>query len=117
MPPQKPENLGPLDAVAFLCELAMVVLLVLAGHGFLGGWRGWALGVFLGLVVLGIWAQWMAPSSLRRLDHPNRLVAQIMLFVATAFYAAAGGLLWAGLVFAVVASGVFIALAREEAQA
>nr|MCW2729132.1 hypothetical protein [Aeromicrobium sp.] len=115
MPPQKPENLGPLDAVAFLCEVAMFVLLVLAGHGFADGWRGWAIGVFLGLVAVGIWAQWMAPTSLRQLDHPTRLVAQIMLFVATALYAAAGGLIWAGLVFVVVASGVFIALARDEA--
>jgi hypothetical protein len=115
MPPQKPENLGPLDALAFVCELAMVVLLVLAGHGFAEGWRGWALGVFLGLIVLGIWAQWMAPTSLRRLDQPTRLVAQIMLFVATAFYAVAGGLLWPALAFVIIASAVFIAVAREDA--
>jgi hypothetical protein len=115
MPPQKPEDLGPLDAVAFVCEIAMVVLLVLAGHGFVDGWRGWAVGVFLALVAVGIWAQWMAPSSLRRLDQPTRLVAQIMLFVTTAFYAVAGGLLWPGLVFVVVACGVFIALSRQDA--
>jgi hypothetical protein len=115
MPPQKPEDLGPLDAVAFVCEIAMVVLLVLAGHGFADGWRGWAVGVFLALVAVGIWAQWMALNSLRRLDQPTRLVAQIMLFVTTAFYAVAGGLVWPGLVFVVVASGVFIALSRQDA--
>jgi hypothetical protein len=115
MPPQKPEDLGPLDAIAFVCEIAMVVLLVFAGHGFIDGWQGWAAGVFLALVAVGIWAQWMAPTSLRRLDNPTRLVAQIMLFLTTALYAAAGGLVWAGLAFAVVASGVFVALAREDA--
>ena len=115
MPPQKPEDLGPLDAVAFVCEIAMVVLLVLAGHGFIDGWRGWAVGVFLALVAVGIWAQWMAPSSVRRLDQPTRLVAQIMLFVTTGFYAVAGGLLWPGVIFVVVACGVFVAMARQDA--
>ncbi|MFC5678207.1 YrdB family protein [Aeromicrobium endophyticum] len=115
MPPQKPVDLGPLDAVAFLCEVAMVVLLVLAGHGFVDGWRGWAAGVFLALVAIGIWAQWMAPTSVRRLELPTRLVVQIMLFLTTALYAAAGGLLWPGLVFAVVAITVFVALSRQDA--
>jgi Ni,Fe-hydrogenase I cytochrome b subunit len=114
MPPQKPQDLGPLDAVAFFCEVAMVVLLVIAGHGFADGWRGWAIGAFLAFVALGIWAQWMAANSVRRLDNPTRLVVQIMLFVTVALYAAAGGLVWPGLAFLVIASGVFIALAREE---
>jgi hypothetical protein len=115
MPPQPPEDIGPLDAVAFLCEIAMLVLLVLAGHGFADGWRGWAIGGFLAFVAVGIWAQWMAPTSLRRLDHPTRLVVQIMLFVTVALYAAAGGLLVAGVVFAVVSIAVFATLARQEA--
>jgi hypothetical protein len=115
MPPAKPVDLGPLDAVAFLCEVAMVVLLVLAGHGFADGWRGWAAGVFLALVAIGIWAQWMAPTSLRRLELPTRLVVQIMLFLTTALYAAAGGLVWPGVVFAAVAITVFVALSRQDA--
>ena len=115
MPPAKPVDLGPLDAVAFLCEVAMVVLLVLAGHGFVDGWRGWAAGVFLALVAIGIWAQWMAPTSVRRLELPTRLVVQVMLFLTTALYAAAGGLLWPGLVFAEVAIAVIVALSRQDA--
>lgn len=115
MVPQKPEDLGPLDAVAFLCEIAMVVLLVLAGHGFADGWRGWAIGAFLAFVAIGIWVQWMAPTSMRRLEHPTRLTVQIMLFVTVALYAAAGGLLWYGLAFAAISSAVFVALAREDA--
>jgi hypothetical protein len=114
MPPQKPQDVGPLDALAFFCELAMVVLLVLAGHGFADGWRGWAIGVFLASVALGIWAQWMAQNSVRRLENPTRVVVQVMLFVTTALYAAAGGLLWPALAFVVIASAVFIALAAEE---
>ena len=115
MPPQKPVDVGPLDAVAFVCELAMVVLLVLAGHGFADGWRGWAVGVFLAMVAVGIWAQWMAPTSPRRLELPTRLVVQVMLFATTALYAAAGGLLWPGLAFAVVSISVFVALSRQDA--
>jgi hypothetical protein len=115
MPPQKPENLGPLDAVAFLCELAMVVLLVLAGHGFADDWRGWAIGVFLAFVAVGIWAQWVAPLSVRRLDQPTRLVVQVMLFLTVALYAAAGGLWWQGLLFAVVSIAVFVVQAAEDA--
>jgi hypothetical protein len=115
MPPQKPTDLGPLDAAAFLCEVAMVVLLVLAGHGFADGWRGWAVGVFLALVAIGIWAQWMSPTSVRRLELPTRLVVQIMLFATTALYAAAGGLVWAGVGFAAIATAVFVALSRQDA--
>jgi hypothetical protein len=115
VPPQRPEDLGPLDAIAFLVELAMVVLLVLAGHGFGDGWQGWVAGVFLAMVAIGIWAQWMAPLSARRLEQPTRLVVQIMLFLTVALYAAAGGLVWWGLGFAVIAIAVFVAVSREDA--
>ena len=110
MQPTKPQDLGPLDALAFVCELAMLVLLVLSGHGFADGWLGWAIGVFLAAVAISIWSQWMAPTSGRRLDNPTRLVVQIMLFVTVGLYAAAGGLLWWGVAFAVVASATFWAL-------
>ncbi len=115
MPPQKPEDMGILDALAFVCEVAMVVLLVLAGHGFVDGWRGWAVGAFLAFVAIGIWVQWMAPTSPRQLENPTRLVVQIMLFVTVALYSAAGGLVWAGLLFVAIASAVFIALERQDA--
>ncbi|MCL3818747.1 DUF2568 domain-containing protein [Aeromicrobium wangtongii] len=114
MPPQKPQDVGPLDAVALICEVAMVVLLVLAGHGFADGWRGWAIGTFLAFVAVGIWAQWMSPNSARRLDNPTRVIVQIMLFVTTALYAAAGGLVWPALAFVAIASAVFIAVAIDD---
>jgi hypothetical protein len=115
MPPTKPEDVGILDALAFVCELAMLVLLVLAGHGLADGWRGWALGAFLAFVAIGIWAQWMAPTSVRRLENPTRFVVQVMLFLTVALYAAAAGLEWWGIGFAVVSIGVFGAIRRRDA--
>ncbi len=112
MPPQKPTDVGPLDAVALFCEIAMVVVLVLAGHGFIDGWRGWAAGAFLAFVAVGIWAQWMAPNSIRRLDNPTRVTVQVMLFLTVGLYAAAGGLALWGAALATVAIPTFIALAK-----
>ncbi len=71
MPPAKPEDVGILDAIAFFVELAMVILLIFAGHGLASGWQGWALGAFLAFVAVGIWAQWMAPTSDKRLEQPD----------------------------------------------
>lgn len=114
MPPQKPTDVGPLDSLALISEIAMVVLLVFAGHGFTDGWRGWTIGAFLAFVAVGIWVQWMSPNSARRLENPTRLIVQIMLFITVALYAAAGGLVWWGIGFAVVAIAVFVALAVDE---
>ena len=107
-------TIGARDLVAFLCELAMLVLLVAAGHGLVDGWRGWALGVFLAFVVVGIWSQWMAPASARRLENPRRFVVEVMLFLTVALYAAAGGLTWWGIGFALVASAAFGSRVRTD---
>lgn len=100
-------TIGGRDLIAFMCELAMLVLLVGAGHGMVEGWRGWALGAFLAFVVVGIWSQWMAPTSARRLANPQRYFVQVMLFITTALYASAGGLTIWGIVFAVIAIAAF----------
>lgn len=115
MPPQKPLDVGPLDALALLCEIAMVVVLVLAGHGFVDGWRGWAVGGFLAFVAISIWTQWMSPNSIRRLEDPTRVTVQVMLFVTVALYAAAGGLALWGVALAVIAIPTFIGLSRIDA--
>ncbi|MEJ7635316.1 YrdB family protein [Aeromicrobium sp.] len=115
MPPTKPEDVGILDALAFMCELAMLVLLLFAGHGLVGGWQGWALGAFLAFVAIGIWFQWMAPTSMRRLDNPTRFVVQVMMFSTVALYAAAGGLVWWGIGFALIAIAVFGGIVRRDA--
>lgn len=110
MQPTKPQDIGPLDGLALMCELAMVVLLVFSGHGFTGGWQGWAIGAFLAAVAIGIWVQWMSPNSVRRLENPTRFTVQVMLFLTVALYAAAGGLTWWGIGFAGIAIGTFAAL-------
>jgi hypothetical protein len=107
-------SIGVRDLVAFLCELAMLALLVAAGHGLANGWRGWALGIFLALVAIGIWSQWMAPTSARRLENPRRYVVQVMLFLTVGLYAAAGGLTWWGIGFAVAAIATFGSLVRTD---
>jgi hypothetical protein len=114
MPPQKPTDVGPLDSAALICEIAMVVILVMAGHGFEDGWRGWAVGAFLAFVAMGIWVQWMGARSPKRLPQPTRLVVQIMLFITVALYAAAGGIWMWGVGFAMIATGVFIAVYADE---
>jgi hypothetical protein len=102
------------DLLAFVCELLMLVLLVAAGHGLANGWHGWALGIFLAFVAIGIWSQWMAPRSARRLENPRRYVVQVMLFLTIALYAAAGGLIWWGIAFAIVAIATFGSLVRTD---
>jgi len=102
-----PQTVGARDLIALACELAMIALLVAAGHGLAGGAQGWAMGIFLACVAIGIWSQWMAPKSDRRLDNPRRFGVQVMLFVTVALYAAAGGLVWWGIAFAIIAIGAF----------
>ena len=106
--------IGARDLIAFVCELVMLVLLVAAGHGMASGWRGWAFGLFLALVAIGIWSQWMAPTSLRRLSNPQRFIVQVMLFIAVALYAAAGGLAWWGVGLAVIAIAAFASRIRTD---
>lgn len=99
-----------LEALAFCCELAMLVVLGIAGWGLgSGGLMGIAFTVFYPALGILIWSIWMAPRSNRRLGDPWRLVAQLLLFAATGLLAAAGGHPVLGIVFAVVAAVVFIA--------
>jgi hypothetical protein len=107
-------HVGPFELLAFLCELAMLALLVAAGHGLVDGWAGWLLGVVLAAVAVLIWSRWMAPTSSSRLADRPRLVAQVALFVGTAVLAGAAGLLWWGVVFALVATGSFVVTHRHE---
>ncbi len=107
--------MSAVDALAFLCLVAMVPILVLAGHGFVGGWQGWFLGAVLAFLAVGLWGQWMAEASVRRLELPTRLVVQLMMFATVTLYAAAGGLLVAGLVWFAVTAAAYVAKARQDA--
>lgn len=111
-------RVGPLEAVSFLCELSMLVLLALAGAAASESLLGKVvLAVVLPAVAAGVWAVWMAPTSNRRLPNPARLYVQVALFAVTAVVAGVflGPLL--GLVFFVVAAGVFGELCRREMRA
>jgi hypothetical protein len=99
-----------LEIVAFGCELAMLVVLGIAGWGLgNGGLMGIAFTIFYPALAVLIWSVWMAPRSARRLSDPLRLIVQVALFAATAVLSAAAGHPILGIVFAVVAAGAFIA--------
>ncbi|MDG3012714.1 YrdB family protein [Rhodococcus sp. D2-41] len=104
-----------LDSLAFLCELAMLVILAVSG------WRigsGLALQVILAvlfpLVAAGVWTTWMAPGAQRRLANPGRLAAQIALFVIAAIIGIGAGLVPVAVVFVIVSAVVFGLGSRRE---
>jgi NhaP-type Na+/H+ or K+/H+ antiporter len=106
-----PESTGrsvhPVDVLAFVCELALLVTLAVAGAG-LGQRLIWhiMLAIVLPLAAAVIWSIFMAPASTRRLHDPWRYLAQVVLFALTALLAAeAGRTLW-GVIFAVAATVV-----------
>jgi len=45
-----------IDVFAFICELAMLALLVVAGHWLVDGWSGWLLGALFAAVAIAIWS-------------------------------------------------------------
>lgn len=99
---------GILAGLAFGCELAMLVVLGVAGWGLgNGGLMGIAFMIFYPALAILIWSVWMAPRSVRRLADPWRLVAQVALFAGTAALAAAGGHPILGIAFAALATTVF----------
>ena len=111
--PSRPRGVGIVSVLAFVCEVAMLVLLFLAGWHFGGGG---VTGVLVGLLLVGaaggVWAVWMAPTSSRRLPDPGRLILQVALFVSVGAVVVVAGRALLGAAFAVVASGLF-ALSRR----
>jgi hypothetical protein len=96
------------SALAFACELAMLLVLFLAGWHFgHGGLAGVLVGLLLVGAAGGVWAVWMAPTSSRRLADPGRLILQFVLFFAVGTVLVVAGWALLGAAFVVVASGVF----------
>jgi Protein of unknown function (DUF2568) len=97
-----------IEALAFLCEIAMLVVLVVAGLGWNGptGVRI-AAAIMLPLMVVLGWAYWLAPTSKTRLADPGRLIVQYLFFILTGLAAVVGGHRVLGIVFTVVALIVF----------
>ena len=98
------------DLLAFGCELAMLVLLGVAGWGLgNGGLMGIALAVLYPALVIVIWSVWVAPKAARRLVDPWRLLVQVALFTATGVALGLADHLVFAIVFPVIASLTFIA--------
>ena len=95
--------------MAFVVELAMLVLLALAGWR-LGG--NAAVSVLLAVVLVAVavvvWGRWLAPRTSRRLPRTPRLAAKALLFAATGVLAAGSGLVGAAVVFVVVAAASLV---------
>ncbi|BAH50503.1 YrdB family protein [Rhodococcus opacus] len=105
-----PQRVGALDVVAFACEIAMLVLLAVAGWSLANSTVVQVvLASLLPVAAATIWGVAMAPKSSRRLPNPARLVAQTALFAATGVLVASAGHPWWGLAFAVVATATFAA--------
>lgn len=104
--------MGPpaLAAVAFLCEIWMIVVLAIAGWSLgNGSLMSIALAVFYPALAILIWSVWLAPRSARRLADPWRLVGALALFAGAATLASVAGHVILGVVFGVVAYASFIA--------
>jgi hypothetical protein len=109
MPASSPARVM-VELAAFCCELAMLVVLGIAGWGLgSGGLMGIAFTIFYPALGVLIWSIWVAPRSGRRLPDPLRLLVQLVLFAATGALSAAAGHPILGIVFAVIACGVFVA--------
>ncbi|MGF0115364.1 DUF2568 domain-containing protein [Promicromonospora sp. Marseille-Q5078] len=118
--PTPPGAVGPADLLAFLCELALLALLAVAGWRLGSGTGGGAAGVVAGLVLLlalpavavTVWGRWLARTTAHRLPQPWRLTVQVVLFAAAGALAAAAGLPWWGLGVTAVGVVAFVLTRR-----
>jgi hypothetical protein len=91
------------DALAFLCEMALLVTLAITGSRLGHEWPvRILLTVALPAIGVTIWSLWMAPTAKRRLDDPLRFFAQVAIFGAAAALAALANLTLLGIAVAVV---------------
>lgn len=99
------------EALAFGCELAMIVVLAIAGWSL--GSRGLisiALLIFYPALAILIWSVWVAPRAGRRVADPWRLAVQLGLFAGAAVLSAVGGHVLLGIIFGAVAWLTFAGL-------
>ena len=104
------QRVGPLQVAVFLDELALLVVLAIAGALIGGGAVASTLrAVFFPLAAAVIWGRWLAPRARRRLAHPARLVAKLALVAIASVLLALSGPLWWGVAFFVVSAPLLIA--------
>lgn len=104
-----------IDMLAFVCEVALFVLVIAAVPMLIGGYRSWLIALAAAVAVAVVWGRWIAPSSSRRLDDPERYGLQVVLFVIVGSLVAWGGQPWLGLGFALVSSAVLAATRSDRA--
>ncbi|MFC8921121.1 DUF2568 domain-containing protein [Cellulosimicrobium sp. NPDC057127] len=116
-----PQRVRAVDVVAFGCEVALLVLVAVAGWRVGAGTDapaplptvlGVALAVALPAAVVVVWARWLAPTAAHRLPQPRRLDVQVVLFVTAGLTVAGVGLVWWGVGLALVGTTAF-ALTRD----
>jgi hypothetical protein len=91
-------------AFRFGVELATYALLAWAGASVNAALAVQILlAIALPAVVIVIWFVWMAPRAQRRLREPARLVAELVIFLASAAVLAAAGHVLAAVIYAVIA--------------
>ncbi|WP_370617630.1 YrdB family protein [Mumia sp. Pv 4-285] len=104
------QHVGPLDLVAFTCELAAMVLLGFAGWSLGDGWwRGAVLAVALVAVAVWFWGRWLAPTSPRRVPMPHRLWVKAGFYVVVGVLGTLAGYpVWALLLVAVAVTAAVL---------
>ncbi len=107
------ERVRFIDMVAFVCEVATFVLLVVAVNALIDGGRSWLISIPVAIALALVWARWIAPTAERRLDDPHRYFAQAAIFLAVGAAAVIAGLLWWAVVCTVASLAAF-ALTRSD---
>ena len=94
--PARVSNASARSQVAvFLDELALLVVLAVAGARIGGGAVASTLrAIFFPLAAAVIWGLWLAPRARRRLAHPARLAAKLVLVAIASLLLALSGALW-----------------------
>jgi hypothetical protein len=97
--------------IRFVSELALLAVLAIVGvNAGLGTAANVALAVLAPVAAAVIWGIGIAPRARRRWPDPWRLGAEVLLFLAAAAGLAAEGWLAWGVVFAVAAVGIAVAV-------
>jgi len=110
MPSEGEQRVGLLQVAVFLDELALLVVLAVAGARIGGGAVASTLrAIFFPLAAAVIWGLWLAPRARRRLAHPGRLAAKLVLVAIASLLLALSGALWWAVAFLVISAALITA--------
>jgi hypothetical protein len=101
------QRVGLLQVAVFLDELVLLAVLAIAGARLVDGTAASiALAVALPLVAAVGWGLRLAPKARRRLGHPARLTAKLVLIAVASALLVWAELPWWGVVFFLVSSAL-----------